>query len=183
MTTSNCTLWLEVDLAHEFEHPRVASTRDRAERGAPKTSIRIIQRRGVGYIERFRAKFEPRALSNAKCLADHQVRILKSRPTDWIARIVPDDKLWGVGKTRRIEELCNTTAAKLIRVADPVRPLHGITKTGIVVRGLRNQNGVTGLYAHQARNFPTRNLPQSRDGVNPSKREHPRNIAGRYVFF
>src|SRR5882724_7930744 len=85
----------EVDLAGEFEDAGIARAGNRTERRASKNSVGIVQRRGVRDVEHFRAKFHIHPLRNAKCLAQHQIGILKSRPANWIARTASDYKLRG----------------------------------------------------------------------------------------
>src|SRR5277367_154713 len=66
----------KLELARELENPRVSSARNSSECGRSEHPVRVVQGRGIGNVECLRAKLDPEALRNSKCLSEHEIGIL-----------------------------------------------------------------------------------------------------------
>src|SRR5579871_4173192 len=119
---------LEVNLESEFEIPRITCAGNRPERCASKASVGIVERRRIRHVERLRAEFEIETLRNAKCLPDHQVRILETGSANRVSRTGPNYKLRRGREGCCVEVLRHAAPVKVVGVADSVGPLNRITQ-------------------------------------------------------
>src|SRR5260370_31519537 len=127
MTSSHCSVRLEVDFSNKLEDAGITRAGDRTESRASEASVGIIQRRRVRHIESFRAEFEVHALRDTERLSEHQIRILKSRSANRIARAGSNHKLGRRRECRGVEVPGHTAAIKLVGSADSVGPLNSKT--------------------------------------------------------
>src|ERR1019366_3002607 len=160
-------------LAGKLEVPRIPRARDRSEGGAAKRAVRVVQGRSIADIKDFRPEFQIDPLRNPNHFADHQVGILESWPSHWIPRTVADAELAGGGESRLVEPFGSTASSEVVWIADAIRPLNGVLERGKRIRRLRDGHRVSRLHAYYAADFPTGDLPPSRNLVHPASGKDP----------
>src|SRR5438874_1937067 len=117
-----------MELRHELEIARIAGACDGPECRATEASIRVAQGGCVRYVEGFRAEFHAQAFGEAERLADHEVRILQAGSANRIARTGADHELRSASKSSRIEVFGDAAAGEVVRIANHVRTLHGVSE-------------------------------------------------------
>src|SRR5947209_6846755 len=109
-----------MDLPDEFEIARIASAGNGTEGGTPENPVRIVQRRRIRDIKRLRPKLEAQPFRDAKCLPDHQVGVLQTRPPHRVPRAVSDYELRSRRKRSRVEVLRHAAPCKAVRIGDAI---------------------------------------------------------------
>src|ERR1035438_2504282 len=167
----------------ELEFSRIPRTRDGSKSRAAKRAVGIVQRRSVADVEDFRAELKIDPLGYPKRFGDHQVGILETGPAHRIPRAVADVELAGSGEGRLVKPLGSAAIGKVVRVADAIRPLNCVPECGQRIGRLRDRHSVSRLDAHQAADFPTGDLPPSRNSVHPASRKDAGDVTARNISF
>lgn len=114
----------ELKLHHQFEHPRIESCRDSAERRVPEAGVWIAERRRVRDVERLDPKFTADALRDRERLAQHQVDCFVSGTDDGIPGTVADCELRRLGEGGYVEPSAGTSLIRLQAwIGDSIRAL------------------------------------------------------------